>query len=271
MAKINAPYNLEITEGFAACRNHGFFQGLSNNLLKKMEEVSFSTSYPDGALLFVEGENPRGVYVLTQGRVKLTVDSAEGKTLILKVAQPGELLGLSACMLNQSHQITVETLTPCQVSLIRRPDFMRLMADGEMCLKVAEHLSTEYHEACRELTLVGLSRSADLKLASLLLQMTSSGPGANRNACKLTFTHEEISQIIGTSRETVTRVLARLRRSHIIEIQGARLTVRNHAALSRIARGEEATVPASTAAARPTPFPQPSRSRSELRLAAAAV
>ena len=238
MAKLSVLRNPRMHERFADCRNQGFFRGLSDHLSKAMEEVSSPTSCPERTLLFVEGEDPRGVYVLTHGQIKLSVDSAQGKTLILKVAEPGELLGLGACLLNQPHQVTAEARMPCKVSLIRRSDFMRLVADSEMCLKVAEHLSRQQQATCREMALVALPGSADLKIASLLLQITSSGRGATRNACELGFTHEELSQVIGTSRETVTRSLVRLRRLNIIEIQGARLTVRNFDELNRIAQGD---------------------------------
>src|SRR3954469_4436238 len=118
MATNHSPYNLQVTGGLNMCRERSsaFFAGLGQQVVAKMEAVAFSSSYPQNSVLFVEGQNPRGLMVLTQGRVKLTVSSAEGKTLIVKIADAGELLGLSSCLLNQPHKVTAETLTPCQVS-----------------------------------------------------------------------------------------------------------------------------------------------------------
>ncbi len=248
MAATHSPYNLETAESCATCshRGEGFFCGVAQSLLAKLEEVSFLTSYPAGAMLFVEGQAPRGVYVLCKGRAKLSVVSSEGKTLIVKIAKPGEVLGLSSCVLNRPQEVTVETLGPCQVNFIRQADFMRLMREGEFCFKVAEQLSNQYQSACRELGWVGLSRSADWKVANLLMEMIdeSHGAGAPQGTFKLTLTHEEMSQMISTSRETVTRALARLRKAKVIEIHGATLIVRDPAALRRLAGSNEPVVPA---------------------------
>ena len=61
------------------------------------------TSYPQGAVLFVEGQAPRGVYMICRGEAKLSVVSQDGRTLILKIAGPGEVLGLSACVMNKGY------------------------------------------------------------------------------------------------------------------------------------------------------------------------
>ena len=248
MATNHSPYNLETADSCSTCRNRGegFFCGVAQSLLCKLEEVSFLTSYPAGAMLFVEGQAPRGVYVLCKGRAKLSVVSSEGKTLILKIAKPGELLGLSSCVLNRPQEVTVETLGPCQVNFIRQQDFMRLMKESELCFKVAEQLSNQYQSACRELGWVGLSRSADWKVANLLMEMIdeSHGSGSPQGSFKLTLTHEEMSQMISTSRETVTRALARLRKAKVIEIHGATLIVRDPAALRRLAGNNDPVAPA---------------------------
>ena len=265
MATNHSPYNLETSEGCSSCRTRaeGFFCSLSKPLVKTLEEVSFVTSYPTGAMLFVEGQAPRGVYVLCKGRAKLSVVSAEGKTLILKIAKPGEVLGLSSCLLSQPHEVTVETLSPCQVNFIRQQDFLRLMRESETCLRVAEQLSLQYQSACRELGWVGLSRSADWKVANLLLEMIdeSQATGGQQGSFKLTLTHEEMSQMISTSRETVTRVLTRFRKAKLIEIHGATLVVRDPAGLRRIAGGHE---PAEAPATRVVALPSASRSDSRL-------
>src|SRR5581483_4336711 len=96
---MRSPYNLEITETCAGCRfcAERLFHELPPAVLQAFEAIKFTSLYPKGALLFVEGQVARGVYVLCAGRVKLTASSNNsGKTLIVRVAEPGELLGLSA-------------------------------------------------------------------------------------------------------------------------------------------------------------------------------
>ena len=242
MAIYRTPYNLQPSENCQHCGAHStsFFCDMSAPTLKKLEALSFVNSYPQGAVLFVEGQASRGVYLICRGEAKLSVVSQDGRTLILKIAGPGEVLGLSACVMDNEYEATVETLSPCQVNFIRREDFLNLLReDGEACLRAAAQISRQYNNACRELRWVGLSRSADWKLASLLLGFSDDHDAGNVTnespSFKMTLTHEEIAQMIGTTRETVTRAMARFKRQGLIEVRGATLVLKNYRKLQAIA------------------------------------
>ena len=134
--------------------------------------------------------------------------------------------------------MTAETIDPCQVNFVKRDDFLRFLKDDvEACFKVAEQLSEKYHNACREAGSLGLSHSAAEKLAKLLLDWSSkNGEAAKAEPrLKLRLTHEEIAQMIGTSRETVTRLFAELKKRQILQSKGSTLVIRNTAALRDIA------------------------------------
>ena len=110
--KTNAPYGMELVDDCSKCtlRKEGFFCRLGNDSLEAFERVKFTSSYPAGAVLFVEGQVPRGVYMLCTGRVKLTMASPEGKTIIVRIAEPGELLGLHSAI---SGELTNSRPKPC--------------------------------------------------------------------------------------------------------------------------------------------------------------
>ena len=206
--------------------------------LQAFETIKYAADYPKGAVLFVEGRASRGLFVLCKGRVKLSICASDGKTLILKIADPGEVLGLSATVSGKPYELTAETIDPCQVNFVKREDFLRFLKEhGDACFKVAEQLSDKYNTACHEVRSLGLSHSAGEKLAKLLLEWTSK----NGEACKqeprlkLALTHEEIAQMIGTSRETVTRLFADLKKRQIVQAKGSTLLIRNKAALRTIA------------------------------------
>ena len=124
---MHSPYGLELTRGCEQCplKCEGFFCDLSRTALQALDRIKFTSGYPRGAVLFVEQEAPRGIFVLCKGRVKLSMTSSEGKTVILRIVQPGEVLGLSAVVSAQPYQASAETLEPCQVNFIRRDDFLR--------------------------------------------------------------------------------------------------------------------------------------------------
>jgi CRP/FNR family transcriptional regulator len=205
--------------------------------LQALVAISYPSVYPEGSILFVEGQMPRGVYILCRGRAKLSMVSTEGKTLILRISEPGDILGLSSCLLSQPYQATVETLSPCQLNFIRREDFLRYIRNNnDAMFRVAEFLSREYRSACNEIGSLGLAHSAAEKLARLLLEWKETHANGNgATTLKLTLTHEEMSQMIGASRETVTRMLARFRAQHYIEVNGSTLVIRNRAALQAMA------------------------------------
>ena len=235
-----SPYGMEIVESCLTCklRVDRIFCDLPASALQTFESIKYATAYPQGAVLFVEGQMPRGIFVLCKGSVKLSINSPNGRTMIVKLAEPGEVLGLSATISGKPYEVTAETIDPCQVNFVKRDDFLRFLKDDvEACFKVAEQLSDKYHNACQEVRTLGLSRSASEKLANLLLEWScKNGESAKSEPrLKLRLTHEEIAQMIGTSRETVTRLFAEMKRRQIVQSKGSTLLIRNTAALREIA------------------------------------
>ena len=216
------------------------FCGLSPAALQSFEAIKYATAYPKGAVLFVEGQNPRGIFVLCKGRVKLSLCSSTGKIMIMKLVEPGEVLGLSATISGKPYEVMAETAEPCQVNFVRREDFLRfLQRHSEAGLRVAEQLSDKYNSACREIRALGLPHSTGEKMAKLLLDWSAqnSEAGTADTRLRLTLTHEEIGQRIGTSRETVTRLFAEWKKLRIVEGNGPILLIRKMAALKAMAVG----------------------------------
>jgi CRP/FNR family cyclic AMP-dependent transcriptional regulator len=237
---VLTPYGLDIIESCLSCKTRAehIFCDLPGAALQTFETMKYATAYPKGAVLFVEGQAPRGIFVLCKGRVKLSICAADGKTLILRIAEAGEVLGLSANVSGTPYELTAETVDPCQVNFVKREDFQRLMREhSEICLQVAEQLSGKYNEACRELRAIGLHYSAAKRLAKLLLELSAhEGEAAKAEArVKLALSHDEMAQMIGTSRETVTRMFADLKKRQIVEKKGSTLLIRNKAALKALA------------------------------------
>jgi len=232
---MRLPYGLELTESCRSCtiRADGFFCNLGAPALKAFEAIKYTTAYPEGAVLFGEGQDPRGVFVICKGRVKLSMTSSEGKTLILRIASPGEILGLNATVAARPYELTAETLYPCQVNFVKREDFLRFLREqGEACMHAAEQLSHNYHTACEQISTLGLAHSVPEKLARLLLEWSEEGEETKQGIrLKLALTHEEIAQIIGTSRETVTRALGDFKSKQLATLKGSTLLIQNKTAL----------------------------------------
>ena len=123
---MSSPYGLQITENCLICklRQSSYFCNLPKASLEGLEKIKYASAFPQGAVLFVEGQAPRGVYIVCAGRVKLTTTSRDGKTLILRIAQAGEVLGLHGTVSGKPYELTAETLQPCQLDFIKRDDFL---------------------------------------------------------------------------------------------------------------------------------------------------
>src|SRR5271170_6366674 len=176
-ATMRAPYGLEIIENCIACphREDRIFCNLPPAAVQHLAKITAASSYPKGATLFVEGQTARGVFVLCNGRVKLSTSSMDGKTLIVRIADPGEVLGLPATVTGKPYELTADVIEPTQANFISRTDFLGFLRDhGETALRAAQQLGETYHAAVSEMRSIGLSRSAGEKLAHFLLDWCAS-------------------------------------------------------------------------------------------------
>ncbi len=212
---------------------------------RDFEALRLGIRYPAGAALFFEGESARGVYVVSKGRVKISVASGSGKVLILRIARPGDILGLHAVISNVAYQATAETLEPCEVDFVRADDFQHfLRRHPQAALQTARQLSGIYQETCRQLRALGLSASAREKVARFLVEWSEHGEVRKDGIrTRLTLTHEEIGQLTGASRETVTRIFGDFRNRGWVSVRGSFLLLRNKTALTGLIAQEGADEP----------------------------
>ncbi len=218
----------------------GFFCNLQQSTLQNLESLKITNLYPRGSVLFNEGQPSNGVYILCQGRVKLSTCSRDGKIIILQISEPGEVLGLSAVVSDSVYEATAEVLEPCQVNYVRKSDFLRfLQQNADACLSAVKQMSRNYQTAHLQICSLGLSNSVADKLAKLFLAWCNShssnnGTGNNSIRLKINYTHEEIAEMIGTSRETVSRLLKNFREKKLITLKGSDLIIHDKKKLEMI-------------------------------------
>jgi CRP/FNR family cyclic AMP-dependent transcriptional regulator len=212
------------------------FRDLPPAVARELEAVAITNSYPSGAVLFAEAQTTRGIFVVLRGRVKLSVCASDGRTLILRIAQAGEVLGVAAAVSGREYEATAEIQEPSEIAFMRQSDVLRLMRlHGEFALWVTQQLSQNYSSTCREIRNLMLSDSASEKLARLLVGWLDQNPESKHpGQMKLALTHEEIGQMIGTSRETVTRIFAGFKKQHLIQVNGSTLVIPNRVALESL-------------------------------------
>src|SRR5437879_7856164 len=151
-----------------ALRPDRLFCNLPACALTAFNDVKSSMVCPRNTVLFREGQPARGVFVLCEGRAKISVCSESGKRLTLRIAVPGEVLGLSAALSGGPYEVSAELLDNAQVAMVKRKDLLGFLREHrEACLHVVDLLSQDLHIAYDRVRSVGLGRTRRARATSL--------------------------------------------------------------------------------------------------------
>jgi CRP/FNR family cyclic AMP-dependent transcriptional regulator len=203
------------------------FCSLGAESLADFDAIGMHSILPRGATLFQENAPGEAVHVICSGQVKLSCTSREGRTLILKIAVPGDLLGLGAVISGSNYEVTAETVQPTEIKCIRREEFLSfLKKHGEASMHVALALSAEYKAAFFDARRLALSGSTAGRLAGVLLDWgRTESCGKPEMRLTMALTHEELANLVGCSRETMTRMLGRFKREKLIQMHGVSILI----------------------------------------------
>lgn len=214
------------------------FCNLSNDALLRFEEIGTLVSFPGRTVVFEESQRVTRVFVVCSGQLKLSTISREGRTMILRLAGPGDVLGLSAALSSLAHEVTAETLEPTQLKSIPLEEFLHFFEEyAEVGQKAALSIAQEYRAVFLDARRLAVAGSAAGKLAQLLLEWAATAAcGKPELRFTMALTHEELANMSGVSRETVTRLLNQFERDRLIARRGSSLTILDPASLSQFAQ-----------------------------------
>lgn len=200
-------------------------------------EISTNTSiYPPRTTLYCQGEHLNGVFIIRRGAVKLTMISNNGKSVILGFAYPGNILGLSEFFSHAPSSALAETTMECLLSYVQCPNFQNFLSGHvEAAIEVARQATGSYQNACRQISLLALSGSAAERIAQFLLNEADSRPAESTNSPGLRLTHEEIAQLTGSARETVTRTLSTFKTNGWAHLEASKIIINDRKALTNLA------------------------------------
>jgi CRP/FNR family transcriptional regulator, cyclic AMP receptor protein len=133
---------------------------MATGSLQAFDQIKTPGTYPRNTILFAEGKPVRGVYLLCDGRARLSICAEKGKRLTLRVAGPGEVLGLGAVLSNTRYEVTAELLDASQVVFVRRKDLMKFLREHpDVCMQVVRMLSQDLHGAYERVRTIGMVRT----------------------------------------------------------------------------------------------------------------
>jgi CRP/FNR family cyclic AMP-dependent transcriptional regulator len=200
-----------------------------------LESNSLSTDYSRGSTLFREGDQSNAVFVMCSGKVKVSATSRDGKTMILRIADAGDVLGMSAALTKGEYEVTAEALEPCRVRVLHLKHLTTMLQNfGDASLGAANALAEDYRAAFDEARLIALPASPAGRVARLILDWAEDAKSRSNSLITMSLTHEEVASMTATTRETVTRTLGRFRKDKIISTHGVILTILQPKILERL-------------------------------------
>ena len=210
------------------------FSSLSPTIVTELESRLVLTRYGAGSVIYAQGKRPKGIFLVLAGRIRMSAIALQDKTAVLKIAGPGEVLNLANCVAGEPHLTTAEATELSLIAFLSREELTAAMQKyPALCRVIAEDLAAKCMERGREILSLRVPCTASQRLAALLLLLArrdGSGPGTH-----LAFTHAELGQLIGASRETVTRLMNRFEDSAGIAMRKTAITIINEQSLEEIA------------------------------------
>jgi CRP/FNR family cyclic AMP-dependent transcriptional regulator len=204
------------------------FQDLSWLELKMLDRMTAMTTCAPGRVFYTPGETGEALFLLKKGRVQIYRLSPEGKKLVIATLEPGRLFGEMALVGQGMHNTFAEAVEPCTLCAMSRRDVEMLLSRfPKVGLRLLEILGRRLTEA--EERLEGLAfKSIPAQLAALLLRLA-------RDNVVEGHTHQELAEMLGTYRETVTQTLDEFKAQDLIEVQRKQIKIRDAKHLREIA------------------------------------
>lgn len=232
----------EIVEDCGKCpwSRPRFFCSFSRREDLESWSESSDPNYVDaGSTVYLEGQRYRGAYVLCAGRIKMTRTAGDRKHIV-RIVEPGDVIGLAeATGAVSRYRSSAQAIDPSQVRFVPRGWFLDFMRSHEdICERAMRQLSDQC-ESLEEMRIVAGEPSVRRALARLLLFTAARSGRATAEGVRVRpmLSQKEIAQVIGTSRETITRLLKWFREKDLIEVRGAAILIRNIEALGAVANG----------------------------------
>lgn len=222
-----------------ACAVHSSFCPLPGELREVLEHLKTSTVYAKGDVAFHESELCRSVFIICEGTVKLLATSSEGKNLLLRFAGPGEILGVAEAVRGEvPFECSAVAAEPSVLAAIPRETFTRFAGSyPAVACRMTRVLSEQYKIAQRETRFLAFGENSTARLARLLLDWAAERGLAAGNGIRIPshVTHTELAESIGSTRETVTRIMSSLNQRGIVERTSQEIVILREQELSSLA------------------------------------
>ena len=208
------------------------FNGLSEDQLKEIKSIAVDRRYNKGEIIFSEGDEGNGFYVVVDGQVKIFKLSPEGKEQILHIFGPGDPVGEVAMFAGRSFPANAESITATRLLFFARTDFLDLIsANPSLAMKILAVLSMRLRRFTLQIENLSL-KEVPGRLASYLIVLSEEQK--DEQTVTLPISKGQLASLLGTIPETLSRIFAKMSAQNLIEVQGRRIRLLDHSGLEAV-------------------------------------
>lgn len=203
------------------------FANLAEEELLGIAGLATERFYPKDSIIFFEGEPSKAFFFLQSGRIKIAKLGSEGNEQILKLLGPGTVFAEVVLFSDEAYPATARVMEDARVGVIKKEDFEHLvMEQPALAIRLLKLINARLREAQAKIKEMGLLDTHS-RTASLLLNLAKEygKHGKDGISFELNLNRQDLASMIGTTRETVIRVLSKFRKLGIIDLQGDKITI----------------------------------------------
>jgi CRP/FNR family transcriptional regulator, cyclic AMP receptor protein len=208
------------------------FSTLTDEEFIPLQDIFVLRAYNKNQVIFLEEETGNYMYLVLSGKVKVSKAGSGGKETILAIHRAGDFFGEMSLLDGKTSPATVSAMEDSKIISVSGIDFHKhLMHNERVLLQIINVLCGRLRQVWQTQSLSSSTADAKIRMGLYQLAKRHGIQDAHGTIIDLKITHQELSEMVGTSRETVTRVLTRLREEGIIEVEQRRITLLNPQAL----------------------------------------
>ncbi len=194
------------------------FSGLSEKHFKEIENIAVEKNFSRGEVIFSEGDNGNGFYVVVDGQVKIHKVSLDGKEKILHIFGPGEPFGEVPVFTGKAFPANAEALSNSRLVFFPKDAFVALiMKNPSLALSMLGVLSMRLREFTMQIEHLAL-KEVPGRIASYLLYVSEEQESSNR--IELEISKGQLASLLGTIPETLSRIFSKMSSQGLIEVEG---------------------------------------------------
>ncbi len=207
-------------------RSIPLFSTLADDEFNQLAHIFVSRAYRKNQVIFLEEETGNYMYLVLSGKVKVAKAGAGGKETILAIHRTGDFFGEMALLDGKTSPATVSAMEDSKIISVSGADFHKyLLNNHRVMLQIIQVLCARLRQVWQTQSLSSSTADARIRMGVYQLAKKHGIRDAHGTIIDLKITHQELAEMVGTSRETVTRVLSRLREDGVIEISQRRITL----------------------------------------------